>query len=185
MIDQERSCSNRSKSYNKYNAIKKIALSNTAYLNTHVSSSLTKYNNTPHFLMELSLQEHSILKECCIHVDGLTLIKSTQGTQKTYLTNFHSAVYGTEVKKDMINDVHELNLDRTKRKMVLITMNKSECVKAVTDVHIINTCLQDTNQAFEPSGVVVLMMTVKEHKRKDDDNLRIQCARIIIQMCKH
>ena len=186
MIDQDWSCGIRSKSYTKFYAVKKqISLDNTKYLNTCVSPSLTKYNNTPHFLMELSLQEHSILKECCIHVDGLTLIKSTQGTQKTYMTNFHSAVYGTEVKKDMINDVHELNLDRMKRKMVLITMNKSECVKAVTDVHIINTCLQDTNQSFEPSGVVVLMMTMKECKRADKDIGRIQWARLIIQMCKH
>ena len=64
-------------------------------------------------------------------------------------------------------------------------MDKSECVKAMTDVHIINTCLQDPNQTFEPSGIVVLMMSMKKDGKNGDDKQQIKWARLIIQLCEH
>ena len=40
-----------------------------------VMPSFTTHDNTPHFLMELSQEEHDLLKSNTIHVEGLTLKK--------------------------------------------------------------------------------------------------------------
>ena len=132
-----------SKSFDRYNS-KKICihLSKEAYLNEMVSSTFMTYDNTPHFLMEFSQNEYLNLGIYCIHVDGITFIKSGQGSKKT-LPTFDSVEYGKGVNKYTVEGKHRLNLDQMRRKMVLITMNRSECVKYVSNVHIINTCLQD------------------------------------------
>ena len=111
--------------------------------------------------MGLSQQEYSIIKVCFISVGGITFIKSNQGSQKKLIITFDSFRYGMGVNKVKFDGIQKLNMDRVRRKMVLITMNRSECVKAVMDVHIINTGLQDKNQTFKPPGIVVLMMTMK------------------------
>ena len=104
---------------------------------------------------------------------------------KNLLTTFNSVEYGTGVHKLKDDGIKKLNMDQMRIKMVLVTITRSECVKAVTDVHIINTCLQDINPIFKPSGIVVLMMTMKGYKLKSDKNKLIQWAQIIIEMCKH
>ena len=75
-------------------------------------------------------------------MDGITFIKSGKGSQKNILTTFDSVEYGRSVNKFKVEGVHSLNLDQMRRKMVLITMNMSECVKSMTNVYIINSCLQ-------------------------------------------
>ena len=80
---------------------------------------------------------------------------------------------------------HRLNLNRTKRKIVLITMKKSECDKSPSNVHIINTCLQGINSIFIPSGIVILMMTMNGHVAHIEKAKLIQWSRLIIEICKY
>ena len=53
---------------NKFN----IQERNDIYWEKQVSPSLTIYNNTPHFLMELSEDEYKILKPNSIHIGGVS-----------------------------------------------------------------------------------------------------------------
>ena len=86
----------------------------------------------------------------------------------------------TGVNKFKADWMQKLNMYRMRSQMVLVTMNMSEFLKAMTYVHIINKCLQDINPIFKPPGIVVLMMTMNGHKPKSDKNKQIQWARLII-----
>ena len=81
--------------------------------------------------------------------------------RKTILITFDSVEYGLGGNKYTVEGKHRLNLDRMIRKMVLITMNRPECVKSMSNVHIINTCLQDITSILNSSDIVLLMMTMK------------------------
>ena len=59
---------------------------NAEYLENLVSPCLTKFDNTPHFLIELSIEEYKTLKHCCIHISGIRWYKSSTACTKEYQT---------------------------------------------------------------------------------------------------
>ena len=136
-------CPWRSKRFDERKSSKiEVQLTKEAYLNDMVSSTFMIYDNSPHFLMELSKHEYSMIQKYCIHVGGINFVQSKQGSNKKTHTTFESVKYGAYVSRHTHEGKEMLNLNRTKRKMNLITMNKSECEKSPSNVHIINTCLQ-------------------------------------------
>ena len=120
-------CSGRNKSYSKFKAYKKFKNEeNMNYLDTAVSPSLLKYDNTPHILMELSQDEFATLKHCCIHVTDISFNKSKSSSQKTIETRFHSIAIGKVIQYHRNANIVTLNMERSQHKMVLITENKEE-----------------------------------------------------------
>ena len=81
-----------------------------------VSSTFMVYENSPHFFMELSKHEYSMLRMYCIHVDGIKFTQLEQGSNKKILTTFDSVEYGAYVNRHTHDVKHRLNLNRTKEK---------------------------------------------------------------------
>ena len=152
-------------------------------MDDNVGPSLTKHDNTPHFLMELSIHEYTTLKNNCIHVSDVTFHKSTDTSPQTTRTTFARVDNGKNINFITDETSNILQLDRCKSKIVLITIDKFECHKAYQDVQILNTQLRSSCSG---SGIVVLMMTIKATKiGKDIEDKRILWARLIIEMCHY
>ena len=164
---------------------------NAEYLDTLVSPCLTKYDNTPHFLMELSKQEYTTLEHCCIHISGIRWYKSSTTCTKEHQTEFNSIKIGKGIKQNTISNIIHLNIDRSKRKMVLIIIDKDECLKCPQDVTILNTMLSMQKQKQPKSkhlgsGKVVLMMAVKPRKIcVNVKHNRVKWSRLILEMCEY
>ena len=130
----------RRKSFSTYKTNKfNIQERNNIYLTKQVSPSLTIYNNTPHFLMELSEDEYRILKPNSIHIGDVSFTKCSSSSQRNMITVFHSIEIGTYVQVTKVGKITKLNMDRIKRKRILIIINKSECHMSSRNVQIINT----------------------------------------------
>ena len=153
------------------------------YLQQNVAPSLTKHENTPHFLMELSKFEYETLKNNCIHVSDVRFLKCTASTTPIITTVFGRVDYGRNVNFNVEDNSKILQLDRCKRKIVLVTIDKLECHKCYQDLQILNTLLSSSSSG---SGIVVLMMAIKASKLPlEIKDKRIVWARLIIDMCQH
>lgn len=77
-----------------------------------------------------------------------------------------------------------------KRRMVIITMDKSECDKSFQNICIVNTRFdlkrkKNKIKLFKPSGIVVLMIAMeKKNTTKNDKDNKLQWGRLIIEMCQ-
>ena len=153
------------------------------YLKENVSPSLTNHDNTPHFLMELSKDEYKTLANNCLHLSDVLFNKGSSSLQSTINTTFGNMRLGNKINFKKVDDNIMLNMDRCRRRMVLITLDKSECDKCYQDVQILNTKLMSNSTG---SGVVVLMMAIKGAKiQNSKEDKRIVWARLIIEMCEH
>lgn len=74
-----------------------------------VKPSFTTHDNTPHYLMELSQEEHLLLKKSTIHVGGLTFETCKEGNQKTVHTTFDSVLYGDNLHTMTENNIKKLS----------------------------------------------------------------------------
>ena len=57
------------------------------------------------------------------------------------ITEFHSIQIGRNIQVTKVGKVTKLNMDRMKRKMILITINKSDCHTSSRNIQILNTRL--------------------------------------------
>ena len=57
------------------------------------------------------------------------------------ITVFHSIAMGANIQVNKAGKITKLNMNRIKRKMMLITINKSECHTSSRNVQIFNTQL--------------------------------------------
>ena len=89
--------------------------------------------------MELTDEEYMILKCNSINVSGVKFSKVRNGHNDRIVTTFHSVTYGKNIHTIKVHEYSKINMDRMKRKMVLITIDKSECEKALGNVIILNT----------------------------------------------
>ncbi len=103
-----------------------------AYLDKVVSSSLIKFDNTPHFLMELSQDEFATLEHCCIHITDIGFSKSTYSSQNKIHTAIQSIGMGKGIEYNQNANICKLNMDRSQHNTVLITVNKEECFKCLS-----------------------------------------------------
>ena len=106
-----------------------------------MSPCFTKFDNTPHFLIELSTDEYKSLEHCCIHISGIRWYKSMSSRKELYHTEFNSIRIGNGIQHNKESNIIHLNIDRSKRKLVLIVIDKEECSKCPQDVIILNTML--------------------------------------------
>ena len=113
------------------------------------------------FLMELSKFEYENVKNNCIHVADVTFFKSTDTSPPTTITSFGRVDYGKNVNFSIDDKRNILKLDRCKRKIVLVTIDRLECDKSFQDVQVLDTRLRSASSG---SGIVVLMMAVKATK---------------------
>ena len=162
----------RSKSFSTYKTNKlHIQERNNNYLIKEVSPSFTNQKNTPHFLMELSQDEYKILKPNSIHIGGVSFTKCSSSSQRNMISEFHSIQIGSNIQATKVGIITTINMDRIKRKKILITINKSECHTSSSNVQILNTRLdlrnnKKSNSDYVGSGIVVLMMGIKNTKKK-------------------
>ena len=153
-----------------------------------VKPSFTTFDNTPHYLMELSQEEHLLLKKSTIHVGGLTFETCKEGNQKTIHTTFESVLYGDNLHTMKENNIKKIVLSRMKQRMVMITMDKSECDKSFKNVCIVNTKFdmkrkKNKLKLFNPSGIVVLMIAMEKTKTKNEEN-KLKWGTLIIEICE-
>ena len=164
---------------------------NAEYLDTLVSPCLTKYDNTPHFLMELSKQEYTTLEHCCIHISDIHFYKSKTAFTEVNQTEFNSIKIGKGIQQSRLSNIIHLNIDRSKRKMLLIIMDKDECWKCPQDAITLNTMLsmqkhKRPNIKHQGSGKVILMMAIKARKNSIKmQHKRVQWSRLIQEMCNY
>ena len=134
-----------------------------------VKPSFTTHDNTPHYLMELLEDEHILLKNNTIHVGGLTIETCKHGNQQTTHTTFESVIYGDNLVTKNEDNLKKIVLCRMKRRMIVITMDKSEYDKISQNIYIVNTKFdmkrkKNKLKLFNPSGIVVLMIAMKKNK---------------------
>ena len=177
----------RSKYFSTYKTNKiNIQERNNSYLIKQVSPSLTNQNNTPHFLMELSQDEYKILKPNSIHIVGVSFTKCSSSLQRNMISEFHFIQIGRNIQTTKVGMNTTINMDRIKRKKILITINKSECHTSSSNVQILNTRLdlrnnKKSNLDYVGSGIVVLMMGIKKTKKQNSlDDKRVVWSRLII-----
>ena len=184
-MDSKTNTSKRLQSYSRYKNNRGLMVKDRdIYLEDKVSPSISKYDNTPHFLMELSKQEYAILKDNCIHVGELSFIKDSVSSKGTIISIFSTVNKGNKIEYDKVDNKQLIiNVDRSKKRTVLITIDKLECGKCYQDVEVLNTKL---NSNCEGSGVLVLMIATKATKiEKGMVDKRIVWARLIIEMCEY
>ena len=129
-------------SFSKYKTNKfNIQERNDIYLEKQVSPSLTIVNNTPHFLMELSEDEYIMLQPNSIHIGNVSFTKCSSSLQRNRITVFHSIEIGANIQVNKVGNITKLDMDRMKRKMILITINDSGCHTSSRNVQILNTRL--------------------------------------------
>ena len=178
---------NKSKRLHSYSRNKRnrglIKEQRDIYLDDKVSPSMSKYDNTPHFVMELSKEEFAILKDNCFHVGEVAFTKHSLSSKANMNSVFGTINKGSNIHYDEVDNRLIINMDRSKKRTVLITMDKSECSKCHQDIQVLNTKL---NSNCEGSGVVVLMIATKVKKiHKEMVDKRIVWARLIIEMCEY
>ena len=140
----------------------------------------TTFDNTPHFLMELSQEEHLLLKNSIIHLAGLSVKTCNIGNQKTVHTTFESVVFGKNVKIMKDGTISKIALSQMKRRMVMVTMDKVEFNKSMQNVCIVNTRFDlkqksKMKKLFKPSGIIILMIA-SEKKRLLKMMSKIRCS---------
>ena len=146
-----------------------------------VKPSFTTHDNTPHYLMELSQDEHILLKNNTIHVGGLTIETCKHGNQQTTHTTFESVIYGDNLETKNEDNLKKIVLSRMKRRMVVITMDKSECDKSFQNICIVNKKFdmkqkKNKTRLFKPSSIVVLMIAIDKKKSKNNgDDFLSRC----------
>ena len=121
--------------------------------------------------MELYKDEYKIFESNSIHIGDVSITKYSSSSQRTMITVFHSIEMGANIQVNKAGNITKLNMDRMKKKMILITINKSECYKSSSGVQILNTRLGLQNKKeqkvdYVGSGVVVLMMAIKIQNRQ-------------------
>ena len=93
----DKSCE-RIKSFNLYKSNQRYKHRlNNIYLTSKIEPVFTTYDNTPHFLMELSTEEYSLLKPYSIHVRGVSFMKTNSTSQRTMHTTFDSVIMGSKI----------------------------------------------------------------------------------------
>ena len=98
-MDVQTNTSKRLQSYSRYKNNKGLTVKDRdIYLEDKVSPSISKYDNTPHFLMELSKQEYAILKDNCIHVGEVSFIKDSVSSKGNM-----NSIYATVNKGKKLN----------------------------------------------------------------------------------
>ena len=176
---------NRYKSYSKYQ--KKASdtkYMRQTYISGKVEPSLLNNEKVPHFLMELSIQQYNVIKNNSIHVSGVNFITPQTHMQKTEFSNYSNIEIGCNLSHKNITGSLNLNIDRIKKNMVIITMDKSECMTSRSNVEVINSTINDAH--FKGSGVVIVMMAKKGGKVDEHhQDKRIQWQRLVIEMCRY
>jgi len=61
------------------------------------------------------------------------------------ISEFHSIQIGSNIQATKVGIITTINMDRIKRKKILITINKSECHTSSSNVQILNTRLDLRN----------------------------------------
>ena len=141
--------------------------------------------------MELSQDGYKILKPNSIHIGGVSFTKRSSSSQRNMISEFHSIQIGSNIQATKVGILTTLNMDRIKRKKILITINKSECHTSSSNVQILNTRLdlrnnKKNNSDYVGAGIVVLMMGIKNTKKQNSlDDKRVVWSRLIIEMCEY
>ena len=114
--------------------------------------------SSPHVLIELSEIEWKRVKDNCIHLDGF----SVQTSNKVSTVLWEKVTIGKNLrlkKKSNCNDgfhhYKEIDLNRTKSNMLMITALKNEC-----QTYIPSLIVSSSVNNIKPSGKVVLLTTV-------------------------
>lgn len=84
-------------------------------------------------------------------------------------TTFESVVYGKHIRIMKDETILKIALSRMKRRMVMVTMDKSEYDKIIQNVCIVNTRFgfkqkSKMKKLFKPSGIIVLMIALEKKR---------------------
>ena len=109
-----------------------------------------------------------------IHLGGLSVETCKIGNKKTVHTTFESVVYGKNIRIMKDGSISKIILSQMKRRMVMATMNKSECDKIMQNVCIVNTRFDlkrksKMKKLFKLSGIIVLMIASEKNKTTKHD----------------
>ena len=150
----------------------------------------SKANTT---LMELSERDYSRFKDNCINVSGISTTENFSSGAK--ITIYSDVTYGANVNKTKQKVAskwcNQINLQKTKRRFIMITAKKKECIEAFPNTYIFDTCMTD-KKSLNPktnsskSGVVILMVAVLPSSNKTKNSNYIVDEAIVnkVRSCK-
>ena len=128
------------------------------------------YNNKPKAnttLMELSERDYSRFKDNCINVSGISATENFSSSAK--ITIYSDVTYSANVNKTKQKVAskwcNQINLHKTKRRFIMITANKKECIEVFPNTYIFDLCMTDKKSLnpktnLSKSGVVILVVAV-------------------------
>ena len=125
----------------------------------------------PHCLMELSQRDYNRIKNNCIHVCGLSLIKdtSTNTSNGAIMAHYNVVSYGCNVDIDEknidtsnVNQIYQyINLCKSKGNYIAMVGDKDECKSMIPNTYTFSSCLHkftSKNKPIKMSGKLVLLM---------------------------
>ena len=158
-------------------------------LSVNILKTFTPSSPVPHVLIQLSQREHQRLACNCIYLEDLSICQTTG----SFI--FNKVNYGKNLKKKKKTIVflrttiplYEIPLEKTKRRLFMITANKTDCIKVLP-----NSLTSSSTYNSNPSNIVVLLACIFKESTKDnkvwigDDFSRVKkCKPNILQSSSH
>ena len=134
-------------------------------MNTNLSSLYDGNSKNNTTLMELTVRQRNHFQNNIIHLWNLRCCPNTNHIYYDGI-RFGKSVFTIKNRKN-----HTFNLGKTKRKFIMFTANKSDCLKLVPNTHCYGTVMTykpKSQYELSPpmSGVVILMMAVLNDNNK-------------------
>ena len=153
----------------------------------------------PHCLMELSQRDYNRMRNSCIDVSGLTLIKDTSinATNGATMTQYNIVSYGRNVniskKKIDTGNTHEMfqyiNLCKISGHFIAMVADKEECIRMIPNTYTISSCVHTytgKNKPIKMLGKLVLFMAMlpKVSTKMCSDKVWNKQDFVMVKKCK-